>query len=107
MAIGSTDTRSTLKKFCERFESERSFFTLSINGIEHDADRERYASLLLLRLVLLYFLQHHGLLDSHTPHKPQWAKLIRRRDGDALSDSPLLNFSLFKQHVLERENPSI
>src|SRR5712692_3655582 len=107
MAIGSTDTRSTLKKFCERFESERSFFTLSINGIEHDADRERYASLLLMRLVLLYFLQHHGLLDSHTPHKPQWAKLMRGGDGDALSDSPLLNFSLFKQHVLEPENPSI
>src|SRR5260370_11506848 len=103
MAIGSTDTRSTLKKFGERFESERSFFTLSINGIEHDADRERYAALLLMRLVLLYFLQHHGLLDS--PHKPQWAKLFRRADGDALSDSPLLNFSLFKQHVLERENP--
>src|SRR5712691_6775864 len=98
MAIGNTNTRSTLKKFCERFESERSFFTLSINSIEHDADREGYAWLLLMRLVLLNFLQHHGLLDSHTPQRPQWAKLIRRGDGDALSESPLLNFSLFKQH---------
>src|SRR5713101_1244034 len=107
MAIGNTNTRSTLKKFCERFESERSFFTLSIDGIEPDADRERYAALLLTRLMLLYFLQHHGLLDSHTPPQPQWEELIRRGDGDASSDSPLLNFSLFKQHVLEHENPCI
>jgi len=91
--------------FFERFKSARSVFMAQINGIEHEADRERYTSLLLTRLMFLYFLRCNGLLEDSGSHIMQ--RLIYDREANELDKTPLLNFSLFEQHAVERDNPAI
>lgn len=52
-----------IKRFYERFREERAAFLESIEGIATQTERERYASLMLNRLMFCYFIQHKGLFD--------------------------------------------
>ncbi|MGH2496703.1 MAG: Eco57I restriction-modification methylase domain-containing protein [Ktedonobacteraceae bacterium] len=76
-----------------------------ISGIDDEADRERYASLVLTRLMFLYFLRCNGLLRDTDFHRAQRLKYIP--EENELNRLPLLNFSLFKQHALEHDYPAI
>ena len=44
------------KKFYERFKKEQRAFLGFIEGIENMADREWYASLMLNRMMFIYFI---------------------------------------------------
>ncbi|MBV8823039.1 MAG: hypothetical protein JO123_09645 [Ktedonobacteraceae bacterium] len=55
-----------LKSFYRRFQSERTSLFSHIQGITAETNRATYASLLLKRLMVVYFLQQHGLLDGDT-----------------------------------------
>jgi Eco57I restriction-modification methylase len=67
------DVERVTKKFYDRFKREHAAFLSLIGGIEAQADREWYASLMLNRLMFLYFIQRKGFLDT---------KLSGRLDGD-------------------------
>ena len=63
------DVERVTKKFYDRFKREHAAFLNLIGGIETQADREWYASLMLNRLMFIYFIQHKGFLDTQAPGK--------------------------------------
>ena len=59
------DTEKVTKKFYERFREEHRTFLGLIDGFEtSDDDREWYASLMLNRMMFIYFIQKRGFLDD-------------------------------------------
>ena len=58
------DVEKVTKKFYERFKKEHSAFLGFVEGIQTVADREWYASLMLNRMMFIYFIQKRGFLDS-------------------------------------------
>src|SRR5260370_5815970 len=60
------DVERVTKKFYDRFKLEHSAFLNFIQGITSQANREWYASLMLNRLVFMYFIQRKGFLDTKT-----------------------------------------
>ena len=58
------DVENVTKKFYDRFEIEHSALLDLIEGINTTRDREWYASLMLNRLMFLYFIQKRGFLDN-------------------------------------------
>jgi len=63
------DVERVTKKFYDRFKREHAAFLALIQGIETQADREWYASLMLNRLMFIYFIQRKGFLDTKAPGK--------------------------------------
>src|SRR5947207_1134069 len=68
------------KRFYARFKSEEDYFLTTINGIASDNERTRYASLMLNRLMFLYFMQHKGLLDNDPNYLPKHLKITKESD---------------------------
>ncbi|WP_199776971.1 DNA methyltransferase [Deinococcus sp. NW-56] len=66
------DTEGVVKRFYTEFRTLREDFADQIGGISDDRDRAWYASVLLNRLMFIYFLQGKGFLGRPTP----------RSDGD-------------------------
>ncbi|HEU5229123.1 MAG TPA: DNA methyltransferase [Ktedonobacteraceae bacterium] len=60
----SAHAEQVTQRFYAQFRIERFPFLRSIQGIEQAEERERFASLLLNRLMFVYFLQHKGFLDD-------------------------------------------
>lgn len=58
------DVEKVTKKFYEQFRKEHESFLGSIKGIGRDSDQEWYASVLLNRLMFVYFIQQKGFLDG-------------------------------------------
>jgi hypothetical protein len=147
MAIGktrlnsthSTSTASTqnvariYKRFFERYQNEYSNFLSHIDGILDQADLNKYVSLMLTRLMFLYFLQHKHFLDND-PHYLSHHLKIFQNCGDTTGlnfyhdflrgllfkglsnpnhsshssaiagNIPFLNIDLFKEHQIESNN---
>jgi hypothetical protein len=61
------DVERVTKKFYDRFKLEHAAFLNLIGGIDAQADCEWYASLMLNRLMFVYFIQRKGFLDTQTP----------------------------------------
>ena len=59
------DVEKVTKKFYERFKEELQSFKESINGMKNNTDREWYASLMLNRLMFIYFVQKRRFLDDN------------------------------------------
>lgn len=57
------DVERVTKKFYEEFKDERQHFLDNISGIDDERDRRWYASVLLNRLMFIYFLQRKGFID--------------------------------------------
>ncbi len=53
-----------IKRFYDRFQKEHASFLTFIEGISVQTDREWYASLMLNRLMFVYFIQKKGLLAT-------------------------------------------
>jgi hypothetical protein len=62
------DIEKVTKKFFQRFEKEHQAFLGFINGIEAEFDRTWYASLMLNRLMFVYFIQKKGFLDGNSDY---------------------------------------
>ena len=58
------DIEWVTKQFFQDFEGLHQNFCLEINSIESEADRRWYASVLLNRLMFVYFLQRRYFLDN-------------------------------------------
>ncbi|MFD3163925.1 Eco57I restriction-modification methylase domain-containing protein [Herpetosiphon sp. NSE202] len=61
------DVETVTKKFYDVFKKKHDEFVNSIAGINEQSDREWYGSLMLNRLMFLYFIQRKGFLagDEH------------------------------------------
>ncbi len=132
--ISSAYADRLTRRFYAQFKAERTLFMASIRGIEQEAERERFASLLLNRLMFIYFLQHKGFLDGdrdycsarlrimqarYGPHmfymrflRPLFHQALGGPDRARESDIPLgavpyLGGKLFACHEVERRNPEI
>ncbi|MBW4541360.1 MAG: Eco57I restriction-modification methylase domain-containing protein [Myxacorys chilensis ATA2-1-KO14] len=60
------DVDRITKKFYERFKKEHGLFLKFIAGIRSQFDQEWYCSLMLNRLMFVYFIQKKGFLDGNT-----------------------------------------
>ncbi|WP_205371210.1 Eco57I restriction-modification methylase domain-containing protein [Thermoleptolyngbya sp. PKUAC-SCTB121] len=58
------DVERVTKQFFQDFEGLHQKFCLAIDGIESESDRRWYASILLNRLMFIYFLQRRYFLDN-------------------------------------------
>jgi hypothetical protein len=58
------DVERVTKKFYADFEEERLAFADFIEGIDDERDRQWYTSVILNRLMFIYFLQRKGFLDG-------------------------------------------
>ncbi len=58
------DTEPVTKKFYKRFQEELKEFTTFIEGILAQGDKDWYASLMLNRLMFIYFIQRQGFLNT-------------------------------------------
>lgn len=60
------DVEKVTKKFYSEFYDQHLAFIEHIKGIKDDHDRRWYASVLLNRLMLVYFLQSKGFIEGHS-----------------------------------------
>jgi hypothetical protein len=60
----NTNSEKITKKFYERFKKEHGVFYSFIEGIGNESDQRWYASLMLNRLMFIYFIQKKGFLNN-------------------------------------------
>lgn len=137
-ATGCFDAEKITKGFFDRFKTEHDALQRSIEGIpEKDPARSWYASVLLNRLMFLYFIQDKGFLDGdrqYLAHHLQrgtnsgpsenayYSSFLRPLFYDALARPvaerqahiesrvghvPYLGGGLFDPHPIERQHPSL
>ena len=75
------DVERVTKRFYDRFKKAHVAFLHFIKGITHAADREWYASLMLNRMMFIYFIQKRGFLDNDTDYLRSRLESVRRRQG--------------------------
>ena len=63
-AAKAFDVEKVTKRFYDRFREEHRTFLGFIKGIRDVANREWYASLMLNRMMFIYFIQKRGFLDN-------------------------------------------
>src|SRR5271165_2991506 len=71
------DVERVTKRFYDQFQKEHSAFLKFISGIPEGGDREWYASVMLNRLMFVYFMQRKGFLDKDRDYLRN--RLIRSR----------------------------
>ena len=72
------DVQLVTKNFYKRFKAEHSVFLSFIDGINHVGDREWYASLMLNRMMFIYFIQKRGFLDYDADYLRNRLQKIRK-----------------------------
>lgn len=63
------DVERVTKRFFERFQVEHKKFMGFIEGITAQGDREWYTSIMLNRLMFVYFIQRQGFLNTTSDNK--------------------------------------
>ncbi|HVB24808.1 MAG TPA: DNA methyltransferase [Ktedonobacteraceae bacterium] len=131
------DVDRVTKRFYDSFKLEKDTFATYIEGIPVQEDREWYTSIMLNRLMFVYFIQKKGFLDGDTNYLPNRLQQVKERNGTdtffsfyrafllrlfhkglaerersreidtLLGNVPYLNGSLFDIHELERKNAHI
>ena len=75
------DVERVTKRFYDRFKKEHRAFLGFIDGIASVADREWYASLMLNRMMFIYFIQKRGFLDGDPDYLRRRLERLRREQG--------------------------
>jgi len=131
------DVDRVTKRFYDRFQAEHATFLRFIEGIPVEGDREWYASLMLNRLMFVYFIQKKGFLDNNEHYLRSRLRAVQEQKGNGnflnfyrhfllrlfheglgkqehsaelealLGKVPYLNGGLFDVHELERANQGI
>lgn len=131
------DVERVTKRFYDRFKREHEVFLEFITGISERADQEWYASVMLNRLMFVYFIQRKGFLDADPEYLRTRLERCRRERGtdtfysfyryfllrlfhegfgakertpeleDLLGHIPYLNGGLFDRHEIEIRYPDI
>ena len=76
------DVEKVTKRFYDRFKKEHEAFLGFIEGIGDLADKEWYASLMLNRLMFIYFIQKRGFLDNNTEYLRDRLERVRQQYGN-------------------------
>ena len=79
--LAAFDVEKVTKRFYDRFKNEHQDFLGFIEGIEKVADREWYASLMLNRMMFIYFIQKRGFLDNDPDYLRERLQTVRRQHG--------------------------
>ncbi len=131
------DVDRLTRKFYEGFRTEHTSLLAAIRGIPDSADREWYASIMLNRLMFVYFIQKKGFLDNDPDYLKNHLRTVQARRGadqflsfyrhflirlfheglgqrsrpheldSLLGRIPYLNGGLFEVHQLERNYENI
>jgi hypothetical protein len=134
---GSLNVERVTRRFYEQFPAEQKAFLNFIRGITDLADREWYASLMLNRLMFIYFMQRKGFLNGEQHYlRDRLARCQREKGKDKfysfyryfllrlfheglgsqarnpeldklLGRIPYLNGGLFENHPVEERCPDI
>jgi len=75
------DVERVTKRFYDRFQKEHAAFLKFIDGITERADHEWYASVMLNRLMFVYFIQRKGFLDGDRDYLRNRLKRMRDEHG--------------------------
>lgn len=78
---GAFDVDKVTKKFYDYFKKEHDKFTNFIEGITEKVDKEWYASLMLNRLMFVYFIQKKGFLDNNVNYLKDKLMFIQTNKG--------------------------
>ena len=81
------DVQKVTKRFYDRFKKEHHTFLKFIEGIENIADREWYASLMLNRMMFIYFIQKRSFLDEDPNYLRNRLDKIRKQYGNGKFNS--------------------
>ena len=76
------DVEKVTKRFYDRFRTELTAFAGFIDGITAQGDRDWYASLMLNRMMFVYFVQKQGFLDGNTDYLRAKLLEVQSRYGD-------------------------
>ncbi|MEG4284662.1 hypothetical protein QUB68_16155 [Microcoleus sp. A006_D1] len=130
------DVERVTKKFFAEFQQQHIEFLQVIQGIDKESDRRWYTSVLLNRLMFVYFLQRKGFIDGGKMLYLQeklaeskqrgtdlfyseflnalffegFAKPLDARQSDVqklIGEIKYLNGGLFLQHTIEQHYPNI
>jgi len=75
------DRDKITKKFYDHFKKQQTTFLDFVQGITQQGDREWYASLMLNRLMFIYFIQRKGFLDEDSDYLKNRLKMVQERKG--------------------------
>ena len=75
------DVDRITKRFYDRFKAEHTAFRTLISGIQSDAALAWYTSLMLNRLMFVYFIQKKGFLDGDTDYLNNRLTMVRQFQG--------------------------
>ena len=75
------DRDRVTKRFYDVFKKEHRDFLDFIDGITEQGDRDWYASLMLNRLMFIYFIQRKGFLDGDTDYLKNRLQMVRKQQG--------------------------
>ena len=76
------DVEKVTKRFYDRFRKELTAFGKFIEGIKAEGDRDWYASLMLNRMMFVYFVQKQGFLDENTDYLRTKLHEVQRKHGN-------------------------
>ena len=75
------DVERVTKRFYDRFQKEHTAFLKFVSGITDRADQEWYASVMLNRLMFVYFIQRKGFLDGDRDYLRNRLSQMRAEHG--------------------------
>lgn len=136
-ARAAFDVERVTKRFYDQFKAEHKAFLDFISGITELADKEWYASLMLNRLMFIYFMQRKGFLNAERDYLRDRLTRCQKEKGQdkfysfyryfllrlfheglggkarnpeldkLLGRIPYLNGGLFEKHPIEERCPDI
>ena len=81
-AVGKgLDVEKVTRRFYDRFKTELNAFQEFIDGISVQGDREWYASLMLNRMMFVYFVQKQGFIDGNTDYLRNRLHMVQSKYG--------------------------
>jgi hypothetical protein len=80
-ASAAFDVEKVTKRFYEQFKAEHAALLTFIKGIAEAGDLKWYGSLMLNRLMFVYFIQKKGFLDNDVDYLRNRLNLLQQRQG--------------------------
>ena len=77
----SMDVDRVTKRFYDQFRKELTDFQKFINGFSTQGDRDWYASLMLNRMMFVYFIQKQGFVDGDEHYLRNRLQKVQEQDG--------------------------
>lgn len=130
--VNALDVEKVTKQFYEKFTNERKGFSGFINGIPEKEFKDWYISVILNRLMFIYFIQKKGYLDGDVNYLenkleetrnsgldfykdfliPLFFNGFAKKNRDEFTEKllgkiPYLNGGLFAKHQIEEKFPNI